>query len=121
MAYEIGPGEKAKFVGGGTERTPGGEKIEYAWYSGRLGPHEGIVVIKTDRFGMRWRLELPRHANVTVRVAAGLLNVTPMTVSNWIRDGVFQGVLRGKKAVMIPVRDIERVAKLRGITLPFSQ
>jgi hypothetical protein len=121
MSYEIGPDENAKVVPMGTDKTPSGELLEYAWYSGQMGPHEGVVVIRTDRFGQRWRLELPRRGNVTFRVAAGLLNVTPMTISNWHRAGVFPHAFKKKNIMLIPIRDIERIARRKSIALPFAE
>lgn len=121
MSYELGANEKAKVVTAGTDRTPAGEELQYAWYSGQMGPHEGVVVIRTDRFGQRWRLELPRRGNVTFRVAAGLLDVTPMTVSNWHRAAVFPHAFKKKNLWLIPIRDVERIARKKNIALPFSE
>lgn len=105
----------------GTERTLAGERIEYLWYSGGLGTLEGAVVVKTDRFGQRWQLQLDRSSYLTVRVAAGMLGVTPMTVTNWVNAGVFPSARRIKKATVIPFRDVERVARDRGYKLPFNE
>lgn len=121
MSYELGPDERARVVPAGTDKTPAGEELAYAWYSGQMGPHEGVVVIRTDRFGQRWRLELPRRGNVTFRVAAGLLNVTPVTVTNWHRAGLFPHAFKKNRTLwLIPIRDVERVARKRNIALPFS-
>lgn len=121
MSYELGPGEDPNFLVVGTDKTPSGELIEYGWYSGRMGPHEGVVVIRTDRFGQRWRLELPRRANVTFRVAAGLLNVTTPTIANWQRAGVFPHAFKKKNVMLIPIRDVERIARKKRIALPFAE
>lgn len=117
MSYDRG--DLPPLVRVGVEQTAGGEKIEYCWYGGTPAPFEGILVIKTDRFGQQWRLQLSRRSNITVRVAAGVLGVTPMTVSNWLREGVFPNALKRKNVTLIPMRDVERVARNRGITLPF--
>lgn len=120
MSYVLGPHEKARVLVIGSDRTPAGEELQYAWYSGQMGPHEGVVVIRTDRFGQRWRLELPRRGNVTFRVAGGLLNVTAMTVTNWHRAGLFPHAFKKKSVWLIPIRDVERMARDKNITLPFS-
>ena len=78
-------------------------------------------MIKTDRFGQRWRLELSRRSNITTRVAAGVLGVTAMTVANWVRNGAFPHAIKKRNVTLIPARDVERVARQRGITLPFSE
>ena len=107
----------------GVERTASGETLEYKWAAGTRGYFEGIVVLRTDRFGQRWRLELNRGGHVTVRVAAGLLDVTPMTITNWIRAGVFPHAQKNKKTkvVMIPDHEVEQVARQRGVVLPFDE
>ena len=104
----------------GTETTFTGEHIEYHWYSGGLGTLEGAIVVKTDRFGQRWQLLLDRSSYLTVRVAAGMLGVTPMTVTNWVNAGVFPAARRINKATVIPFRDVERAARDRGYDLPFN-
>ena len=104
-----------------TERTAAGETLEYAWYSGDRGPFEGVVVTRTDRYGMRWKLELDRRSLVTVRVAAGLLGVTPMTIANWLKQRTyFPNAAKRNGVVVIPLRDVERVARLRGKPVPFT-
>lgn len=78
-------------------------------------------MIKTDRFGQRWELRLQRGSFVTVRVAAGLLDVTAMTVSNWLRTGVMREArAMGKGATVIPLHEVERVARSRGIKVPWQ-
>jgi hypothetical protein len=114
-------GDLPRLVRIGVEKTLGGEQLEYCWYGGTPAPFEGILVIKTDRFGQQWRLELSRRSNITVRVAAGVLGVTAMTVSNWVRGGVFPNAVKRKGVTLIPARDVERVARQRGITLPFTE
>ncbi len=104
----------------GEEQTDAGEKLEYTWYAGNPGPFEGIIVIRTDRFGQRWELRLQRGSFVTIRVAAGLLGVTPMTVSNWLRSGqIKHGRAMGKGATVIPLNEVERVARSKGIQVPW--
>ena len=115
MAYD----SRDKPIVVSSEETAGGERLDYCWFAGARGPFEGVVVIRTDRFGQQWRLELPRGARVTGRVAAGLLRVTAMTVSNWIRAGVFPNITKRNGVTMIPLRDVERVARSRGIPVPF--
>ena len=105
----------------GSERTFTGEQLDYLWFAGGLTPFEGAMVIKTDRFGQRWMLLSDRDSDVTVRVAAGLLGVTPMTVTNWLKAGSFPGARTIHKAAVIPLRDIERVARARGYNLPFAE
>jgi len=102
------------------------------WWHGEPG-QRGAVVFKTDRFGQRWALDIERTHWVTQRVAAGLLNVTVMTVNNWIRDGKIKGAKKrkvlgdlkakdGKLSIeklpsvsVIPLREVERLAEERGI------
>lgn len=88
-------------------------------------------MFKTDRFGQRWALDLESTHWVTQRVAAGLLDVSVMTVHNWIRDGKIRETKQrkvlgdltrkgtklsfpGKGTVsVIPLREIERLAEER--------
>ena len=104
-----------------SETTLAGERLDYGWYSGDRGPFEGALVEKTDRFGQRWRLEIGRSSYVTVRVAAGLLRVTPMTISNWLQAKKFPHAKKKGNAVVIPLRDVESIARQRGQDLPFSK
>jgi len=102
------------------------------WWHGEPG-QRGAVVFKTDRFGQRWALDVERTHWVTQRVAAGLLNVTVMTVGTWIRQGKIKGAKRRKvvgdlvfkgtkvsfkkepSVSVIPLKEIERLAEERGI------
>ena len=113
--------EDAKTVLAGSEKTSTGEELEYWWFAGNVGFLEGAIVVRIDRFGQRWQLQLDRASYVTVRVAAGLLDVTPMTVTNWLRSGVFPRAKTISKATVIPLRDVERAARARGIPLPFAE
>jgi hypothetical protein len=103
----------------GEEKTASGEVLQYRWVAGSDAYFTGVEVVKEDRFGQVWSLRAARDGAVTVRVAAGLLRVTPMTVSNWINAGVFPGVYRVHDAIVIPVREVEQIARQRGIPLPF--
>ena len=103
------------------EFTLAGERLDYGWYAGDRGPFEGALVVRTDRFGQRWRLEISRGSYVTARVAAGLLAVTPVTVANWLKAGEFPNARKKNNAVVIPLRDVERIARQRGQDLPFPK
>ena len=105
----------------GKEETPAGEELVYTWYAGQPDPFTGIIVIKTDRFGQKWELKIHRDSVVTIRVAAGLLGVTAMTVTNWISAGVFPRAKRKNQVMVIPVREVERIARDRGLQLPFVE
>ena len=121
MAYASAPNEKARMLRVGTEQTLSGEQLEYIWYSGSPGHFKGVIVVKTDRFGQRWQLQIGRGSFVTVRVAAGMLGVTPMTVTNWVRAGQFPNAKTKNRATVVPFHDIERIARGRGLQLPYAE
>lgn len=102
------------------------------WWNGEPGKR-GAIVTKTDRYGQRWVLDLESTHWVTQRVAAGLLDVTVMTINTWIRSGKVRGSKKRKvlgdisfkgdkvsvqalpSVSVIPLREIERLAEKRGI------
>lgn len=92
--------------------TDGGDE-EY-WWTGEPGSR-GAVVFKTDRFGQRWTLDIRATHWVTQRVAAGLLEVSAMTISNWIREGKITETKKRKGVVVIALREVERIAEARGM------
>jgi hypothetical protein len=92
--------------------TEGGDE-EY-WWNGEPGKR-GAVVFKTDRFGQRWTLDIRATHWVTQRVAGGLLEVSPMTISNWIRDGKIAETKKRNGVTVIALKEVERIAEARGM------
>lgn len=96
-----------------SEAVEDGAAVEFWW---TLGPGpRGARVVRTDEHGMRWTLDIDSNHWVTQRVAAGLLNVSLMTVNTWVRRGVF-----GKKKLrngvsVVPMAEVQRLAEERGI------
>jgi hypothetical protein len=93
-------------------RTDGGNE-EY-WWNGEPG-RRGGVVFKTDRFGQRWTLDIRSTHWVTQRVAAGLLEVSVMTISNWIREGKITDTKKRNGVAVISLKEVERIAEARGM------
>ena len=113
-----------------------GTDEEY-WWHGEPG-ERGASVIKTDRFGQAWVLDVESTHWVTYRVAAGLLDVTVPTIHAWVRQGVITETkkryqtnfkLTGEGGIdlkhpkrigvsVIPLKEIERIAKERGFFTP---
>jgi hypothetical protein len=90
-----------------------GDEVEF-WWVGRAKTR-GARVIKTDPQGMRWTLDIESNHLVTQRVAAGLLDVSLMTVNNWVRAGTF-GPKQSRNGVsVVPMRRVEELAEERGI------
>ena len=116
--------------------TNEGADEEY-WWHGEPG-ERGASVIKTDRFGQAWVLDVKSTHWVTYRVAAGLLEVTVPTIHAWVGEGVITetkkryqtaykrtsdgGIdLKHPKRIgvsVIPLKEIERIAKERGLFTP---
>ncbi|MDX2061297.1 MAG: hypothetical protein SFV24_26020 [Gemmatimonadales bacterium] len=88
--------------------------IEFYWIDDP-GGGRGAQVVKTDEHGMRWTLDVGATHFVTQRIAAGLLNVTVMTVNNWVREGRFGQTMKRRGVSVIPMTAVERVAEARGI------
>ncbi len=86
------------------------------WWTGSPGAR-GAKVITTDEFGMRWTLDADHTHFVTQRVAAGLLDVSLMTINKWVREGHLGEKLWRKGVSVIPMPVIEAVAVQRGILL----
>jgi hypothetical protein len=84
------------------------------WWLGAPGNREATV-IKTDRFGQRWVLHVKSTHWVTQRVAAGLLDVTFMTITNWISEGKITHTKKRNGVTVIPLKEVERIAEARGI------
>ncbi len=79
----------------------------------------GARVIRQDKFGQKWTLDIPQTHVVTQRVAAGLLGVSVMTVNKWVREGKF-GRPRLKNGVsVIPMVALRKIADERNLGLPF--
>jgi hypothetical protein len=98
--------------------TEGGERIEFIWFSDPNTENRGARVVRTDKYGQRWQLDIPHTYVVTQRVAAGLLNVSLVTVNKWVREGKF-GRKRTRNGVsVIPMAAVERIALERGIEVP---
>ena len=119
MAY---PNGGSKAVEASREVTPG-ETIIYEWVHmpETTVAWKGARVTRLDRFGQRWVLDIARSHLVTHRVAAGLLGVTPMTIYNWSKLGVFRKQQTRNQVAVIPMSEIERIARERGLPLPFGE
>jgi hypothetical protein len=111
---------------------PEGTEEEY-WWHGEPGKREASV-IKTDRFGQQWVLNVKSTHWVTFRVAAGLLDVTVPTIHSWVKQGLISDMKKrdlGKIAIVkeggvdvlrptrakvsvIPLKEVERIANERG-------
>lgn len=94
-----------------------GDHVEFYWV-GDVAGNRGARVITVDKDGMRWTLEADAGHLVTQRVAAGLLNVSLMTVNKWVRDGALGEREYRNGVSVIPMAIIEQVAVQRGV-LPF--
>lgn len=103
-------------------QAPSKDGDEEYWWDGEPEKWEAMV-FRTDRFGQKWALALDSGSWVTHRVAAGLLNVSVMTIHNWVRQGKFSGVKSRKSVSVIPLREIARIAEERGVFIrfPFSR
>ena len=90
----------------------GSEEEEYWWWGGKPG-HRAAVVFRFDRFGQRWTLDLAPTDACTLRVAAGLIDVTVMTLHAWIRRGKLSGAHKRKGTLVLPMHEVERIAAAR--------
>lgn len=78
----------------------------------------GARVIRQDRYGQKWQLDIPHTHVVTQKVAAGLLGVSVMTINKWVRERLF-GKPRLRNGVsVIPLEAIRKIAEARGVQLP---
>jgi len=114
-----------------------GGNEEY-WWDGKPGKREARV-IRTDRFGQRWTLEVGSTHFVTYRVAAGLLNVTVPTIHSWVDAGKLSRKVKRLTPIpkmmnedqldltgsnspqglvfVVPLKEVARVAEERGLFL----
>lgn len=69
---------------------------------------------KTDEHGMRWTLDIDSTHWITQRTAAGLLNVTVMTINTWVRQGKIRSAKLRKGVSVISMQEIEQIAIARG-------
>jgi hypothetical protein len=91
----------------------GGQRMEF-WWVGFAGKR-GAKVVKVDEFGMRWTLDIESTHWVTQKVAAGLLKVSLMTVNKWVRDGSFRNHATRRGVSVISLKEVEEVARQRGV------
>jgi hypothetical protein len=98
--------------------TEDDEHIEFYWVGDETGTR-GAKVITVDQHGMRWTLDANSTHLVTQRVAAGLLNVSLMTVNKWVREGRLGERQYRNGVSVIPMEIIEQVAIQRGV-LPYE-
>jgi|GEM_PF-5069461 hypothetical protein len=79
----------------------------------------GARVIRQDKYGQKWTLDIPHTHVVTQKVAAGLLRVSLVTINKWVREGKF-GRPRVRNGVsVIPLTALRKIADGRNIGLPF--
>ena len=109
--YVRGPSQDRLYLA--SQETEAGETTAY-WWVGKTG-EGGAVAQITDRHGMRWTLEAEPSSLVTQRVAAGLLRVSIMTVNKWVREGVFGRQIKRDRVSVIPMREVQRMARNRGV------
>ena len=104
------------------EETPE-ESITYQWvHDTEAQPvFKGARVTRLDRYGQSWVLSIPRTHAVTHRIAAGLLDVTAVTILNWSRRGVFGPIQRRKGTAVIALNLLEKIARERGMELPYGR
>lgn len=91
----------------------GGGTVEF-WWMGFPGTW-GAQVVKTDEHGMRWTLDATSTHWVTQRIAAGLLNVSVMTINRWVKDGVFGKPVYRNGVSVVSMREVQRIAHERGL------
>lgn len=96
-------------------QTEWGRNVEF-WWVGVPG-ERGAKVIKTDEHGMRWTLDVESTHWVTQKIAAGLLNVSVMTVNKWVRDRKLGRAMLRRGVSVISMKDVERLAESRGLFL----
>jgi hypothetical protein len=110
------------YVPGSPERFPASEYpdqsgniIECYWL--QYGPRDWrLEFTKTDRYGIRWSTEVSSRDSVTQDMAARALGVSMQTMTQWVRQGRIESRTHGPTGfVLIPVRDITRVARENGI------
>jgi hypothetical protein len=94
-------------------RKEWGRKVEF-WWVGFEGKR-GAKVVKVDEHGMRWTLDVESTHWVTQSVAAGLLNVSLMTINKWVREGRLGKRMQRRGVSVISMRELENVAEQRGI------
>src|SRR5260370_15065573 len=110
MAY----GAVIRFLASET-RDREGRKVEMWWLHQPGG--WGVEIIKPDSYGNKWSLVVEHDRYLTQELAGRAIGVSLVTIIQWVSNGVFRGLKQHtkRKVVLIPVREVERVARQRGV------
>jgi hypothetical protein len=79
----------------------------------------GARVVRQDKYGQKWTLDIPHTYVVTQYVAAGLLRVSVMTINKWVREGKLGKVRRRNGVSVISMVALRKMADERNMGLPF--
>lgn len=99
-------------------REPDASVVTYFWVFEPNVRTMGARVIRQDKYGQKWQLDIPHTHVVTQRVAAGLLGVSTMTVNKWVREGLFGRPRKRNGVSVIELGAIRKIAEARGLELP---
>jgi len=74
----------------------------------RPGPWQGVSITHEIK-GQRHTWKIPWDGVVTQAMAADILNVSLMSVNNWVRSGALSAIKPPGQPSVIPLRDIKSV------------
>jgi hypothetical protein len=76
------------------------------------GPLQGVSITRQLEDGKKYVWRIPHNGVVTQAMAADILEVSLMTVNNWVNTGLLLQIKQKAVASVIPLREIKRVRKI---------
>ena len=86
------------------------ERPSVTWDPG--SPLQGVTITRQLEDGKKYVWYIPHNGVVTQAMAADILDVSLMTVNNWVRSGALRDIKQKTLASVIPLREIKRVRKI---------
>jgi hypothetical protein len=86
------------------------ERPSVTWDKG--GPLQGVTITRQLEDGNKYVWYIPHNGVVPQAMAADILDVSLMTVNNWVRSGALRDIKQKTLASVIPLREIKRVHKI---------
>lgn len=119
MPFVEGSESEGEIIVVGSQQKTADGLVTFCWVYDPDRRTTGARVIRNDKYGQKWTLDIPHTHVVTQKVAAGLLRVSVMTINKWVREGKF-GRPRLKNGVsVIPMVALRKIADERNLGIPF--
>ncbi len=118
MPFVEGPSGGSVVIVASQREQPDGS-VTFCWVYDPDLRTTGARVIRRDKHGQQWTLDIPHTYVVTQNIAAGLMRVSVMTINKWVREGRLGRPLRRNGVSVIQLSALRKMADERKMGLPF--